>query len=82
MEIINHLNFRENPLETIEQAVTLGEIYNISTPTGNAIIISEQEFRNILATLEIDANTYLREKLLEGMQIPKAELIDEGDVVW
>jgi hypothetical protein len=82
MEIINHLIFQDKPLETIEQAVTLGEVYNVSTPQGNAIIIGEQEFRDILATLEMDSNLYLREKLLSGLNTPKEELVDEADVMW
>jgi len=82
MEVINLQKFNEETMTTVEQVVSFGDIYNVSTPQGNAILISEQEFRNMLATLEIDANEYLKEKLLEGLRTPIEDFVSGDELEW
>lgn len=58
VEIINHIRFEKNPLQIMEQALVTGNIHTISTPNGNVVIMSEEQFNQRLADIEIepDAN--------------------------
>ena len=48
---INITNFRKNVYSLIEQTIKDNEPINISTKDGNAILISEEDYRNIMETL-------------------------------
>ena len=42
----NATNFRKNMFELIDQTVKYNEPVNISTKSGNAVLISEEEYNN------------------------------------
>ena len=44
-------NFRKNIYSLIEQTIKYNESINVSTKDGNAILISEEDYRNIMETL-------------------------------
>lgn len=48
---INITNFRKNVYSLIEQTIKYNESINVSTKDGNAILISEEDYRNIMETL-------------------------------
>ena len=43
--------FRKNVFDYIDQAVTYGEIINVSTKNGNAVILSEADYNAMMETL-------------------------------
>lgn len=45
--------FRKNVFDYVEQAVTYGEVVNVSTKNGNAVIISEEDYNSMLETLHL-----------------------------
>lgn len=48
----NATNFRKNLYSLLEQTVKFNEPVNISTKDGNAILISEEDYRGMVETLK------------------------------
>ena len=66
----------------LEQTIKFNEPVNISTKEGNAVLISENDYNNLLATLEIYNNPLLHEKVLKGMNEKEEECVSENEVEW
>ena len=45
--------FRKNVFGYVDQAVTYGDVINVSTKNGNAVIISEADYNSMLETLHL-----------------------------
>lgn len=43
--------FRKNVFGFVDQAVTYGDVVNVTTKNGNAVIISEADYNSMLETL-------------------------------
>lgn len=51
MTNINITNFRKDIYELLEQTIKYNEPLNISTKNGNAIVLSEEDYNNLIETL-------------------------------
>lgn len=69
----NATNFRKNMFELIDQTVKYNEPVNISTKSGNAVLISEEEYNNFVETLYLNSIPGMNERLKEGVEAPLAE---------
>lgn len=69
----NATNFRKNMFELIDQTVKYNEPVNISTKSGNAVLISEEEYNNFVETLYLNSIPGMSERLKEGVEAPLAE---------
>ena len=78
----NITNFRKNIYTLLEQTIKYNEPISISTKNGNAIILSEDDYNNLIATLEIERNKQLKEDIIEGMKESLENCIDENEVDW
>ena len=78
----NITQFRKNVFAMLENTIKYNEPINISTKSGNAILLSEEEYNGIMATLELSSNTELKKTLIDGMNTPLSECIPEDEVVW
>ena len=47
--------FRKNVFGFVNQAVTYGDVVNISTKNGNAVILSEADYNAMLETLYLSS---------------------------
>ena len=74
--------FRKNVFAMLENTIKYNEPINISTKSGNAILLSEEEYNGIMATLELSSNAELKKTLIDGMNTPLSECIPEDEVVW
>ncbi len=45
--------FRKNVFGFVDQAVTYGVVVNVTTKNGNAVIISETDYKSMLETLHL-----------------------------
>lgn len=45
--------FRKNVFGFVDQAVTYGDVVNITTKNGNAVMLSEQDYNSIMETLHL-----------------------------
>ena len=78
----NITQFRKNVFAMLENTIIYNEPINISTKSGNAILLSEEEYNGIMATLELSSNAELKKTLIDGMNTPLSECIPEDEVVW
>lgn len=82
MTNINITNFRKNIYSIIDQIIKYNEPVNICTKNGNAVIISEEDYNNLMETLYIESVPGLKEDLIKAMNEPITEYIDEDEVKW
>ena len=78
----NITQFRKNVFAMLENTIKYNEPINMSTKSGNAILLSEEEYNGIMATLELSSNAELKKTLIDGMNTPLSECISEDEVVW
>ena len=78
----NITQFRKNVFAMLENTIKYNEPINISTKSGNAILLSEEEYNGIMATLELSSNAELKKTMIDGMNTPLSECIPEDEVVW
>lgn len=78
----NVTHFRKNVSTLLEQTLKFNEPIHVSTQNGNVVVLSEDDYRGILETLEMNANPVMKQKLLEGKDTPLSECIPESEVEW
>ncbi len=78
----NVTHFRKNVSTLLEQTLKFNEPIHVSTRNGNVVVLSEDDYRGILETLEMNANPVMTQKLLEGKDTPLSECIPESEVEW
>jgi PHD/YefM family antitoxin component YafN of YafNO toxin-antitoxin module len=78
----NITTFRKDIYNIIAQTIKYNEPVNISTKDGNAVILSEADYNSLIETLYLSANPTMKELLLEGLNTPLDECVDESEVKW
>ena len=78
----NSTALRKDLFSMLANAIKYNETINVNTKDGNAIIISEEEYIVMKATLELSANKKLRKKILDGKKASIEECIDIDKVNW
>lgn len=76
MPIINATKARNNFFKLIETAIHSHEPIFVTGKNGNAVIISEEDYRSIQETLYLCSIPGMKEKITEGMQTPIEECIE------
>ncbi len=69
----NATNLRKNMFELIDKTVKYNEPVNISTKSGNAVLISEEEYNNLVESLYLNSIPNMSEKLKDGIETPLEE---------
>lgn len=82
MTITNITSFRKDIFSIMENTIKFDEPINIITKQGNAVLISENDYNNLLETLEINNNQYLNDKIIKGLNTPIDECISNDEVNW
>lgn len=82
MTNMNATNFRKNLFTSLDQTIQFNEPINVSTKSGNVVVLSEQDYVNMLATLEVVENPSLFRKVVAGMNTPVEECIPASEVDW
>ena len=78
----NITNFRKEIYELLDQTIKFNEPINISTKHGNAIVLSEEDYNNLMETLYISSIPKLKEDIVEGLKEPLENCISEDEVEW
>lgn len=78
----NITNFRKNIFAILEQTIKYNEPVNISTKSGNAVIISEEDYNGLMETLYLSSIPNIKENIIDGMNTPLNECIPENEVEW
>lgn len=82
MTNINITNLRKNLFEYINQAVEFNDVINVNTKSGNAVIISEDDYNGLMETLYLSSNPVVKQEITDGMKTPIEECIPEDEVEW
>lgn len=81
MQTISISNFRKDLYKTVDSAIKFEPI-RVNTKNGNAILMSEEEFRNWEETIYLSNITGMKESIIEGSRTPIEECITEGNFEW
>lgn len=76
---VNITNFRKDIYNLLDNTIKYNEPINISTKNGNAIIISEQDYRNLIATFEVYNNPELKKKIQDGLETSLEDCVAEDE---
>ena len=78
----NITNFRKNIYEMLETTIEYNEPINISTKKGNAVVISEEDYNNLMETLHIMSVPGLKDEILKRGNASEEEFVSEDEVEW
>lgn len=82
MTNVNITNFRKDIYELLEQTIKYNEPINISTKNGNAVVLSEEDYNNLMETIYIYSNPGLKEDIVKGLKEDIEDCVDEEKVEW
>ncbi|MBF4695197.1 type II toxin-antitoxin system Phd/YefM family antitoxin [Fusibacter ferrireducens] len=75
-------NFRKNIYNILSQTIKFNEVVNINTKDGNAIILSEEDYNGLLETLYLSNIPEVKNSIVEGLNTPIEECLEEDEVEW
>ena len=78
----NITTFRKNIYSMLEQTIRYNEPLNISTKEGNAVVLSEEDYRGLMETLYLESVPGMKEKIVDGKNTPLSDCIPENEVEW
>ena len=78
----NITNFRKDIYRLLENAIKYNEPINISTKNGNAVVLSEEDYNNLIETLYISSMPKLKEELIKRKNSSDEDFVKEDEVDW
>ncbi len=78
----NITNFRKDIYKLLENTIKYNEPINISTKNGNAVVLSEEDYNNLIETLYISSMPKLKEELLKRKNSSDEDFVKEDEVDW
>ena len=78
----NITNFRKDIYKLLENAIKYNEPINISTKNGNAVVLSEEDYNNLIETLYISSMPKLKEELIKRKKSSNEDFVKEDEVDW
>ena len=82
MTNINITNFRKDIYELLEQTIKFNEPINITTKNGNAVVISEEDYKGLMETVYLLNTPGMKEKLIKGKETKIEDCVAEEEVEW
>ena len=79
---MNATALRKNLFSLLSNTIKYNETINVNTKDGNAVILSEEEYNGMLATLELCADSRVKEKILAGKEEKVEDCVDIDEVKW
>lgn len=74
--------FRKDVYNILNQTIKYNEPVNVNTKDGNAVILSEEDYNGLIETLYLTSIPEVKNSIVEGLNTPLAECIDEDEVEW
>lgn len=82
MSTTNATNFRKNVFEYLRQAVNFNDVVSISTKDGNAVLMSEEDYRALMETVYLMSVPGMAQRLKAAAAEPVEEGVDAEEVDW
>ena len=78
MTIINATNARKKLYKLIDDVRETHEPVYITGKTGNVVMLSDEDYRSIQETLYLVSVPTMREKIIEGLNTPLEECLEDN----
>lgn len=78
----NITNFRKNIFGYINQAIEWGDVINISTKDGNAVVMGEEEYRALMETVHLMSIPGMVESIKKASEEPIGDGVDASELEW
>ena len=78
----NITNFRKDIYKLLENTIKYNEPINVSTKDGNAVVLSEEDYNNLIETLYISSIPKLKEEIIKRKKSPDEDFVKEDEVDW
>ena len=82
MTVTNATNFRKNVFEYLANAIVYNDPVQVTTKDGNAVVLSQDEYQGLLATVELLNTPGMKDKLQADMNTPIEECVPADEVNW
>lgn len=72
----NATNFRQKVFDYLNQAVLYNDVINVNTKNGNAVVMSEEDYRGMIETIYLMSHEATAREIAEGMKEPLEECVE------
>ena len=80
MTTINVSNFRKNLFNILEQTINFNEPVTITTKGGNAVVLSEEDYKSLIETLYVSTPHKMMKKIQSGLNAKIEDCSGENKV--
>lgn len=78
----NVSNFRKNLYNTLEQVAKYNQVATINTKDGDVVLISADDYKNLMETMYLSSIPNVREDLLKAKAASNEDFVSEDEVEW
>ena len=82
MTITNATNLRKKLYETLDKTIKYNDVVTVNTKNGNAVLLSEEDYNDLIATLELCAVPGMQKRIVDGVNTPLDECLSDDEVKW
>ncbi len=82
MTNVNITSFRKDIYKLLDNTIKYNEPLNVSTKNGNAVILSEEDYNNLIETLYIESVPGLKKEILQRANDSEKDFVNEDEVEW
>ena len=75
-------NFRRNVFDLISNVIRYNDPVHITTKEGGAVVLSEDEYNGLMATVELMSVPGLPERIRAAADAPDEDYVDAEDIGW
>lgn len=78
----NASNFRKNLYNILEQVAKYNQVATINTKDGDVVLISADDYKNLMETMYLSSIPNVREDLLKAKTASNEDFVSEDEVEW
>ena len=78
----NVTNFRKNVFDFLSRAIEWGEVINVSTKDGNAVVMSEEDYNALMETLYLSSIPGMVDRIKGAAAEPLSEGVPAEEIEW
>ena len=78
----NITNFRKNIYNLLENTIKYNEPIKIATKNGNAIVMSEEDYNNMMEIVHFTSIVNLKNEIVRRENDNDVEYVNESEVKW
>lgn len=82
MNSTNITNFRQNIFELLENTIKYNDLLNVTTKFGNAVVMSQDDYNNLIETIAVLSNSEMQQKIINGKNTALKDCVPESADIW